>query len=266
MKKLFSSIVIVFISLAFVCGGCSKEQAGEKNSIPNFGDIGAQLRSAQSDADGYVTLYYDEYINDNRPLWSADYSGVFIDGTSWVLAGQLFISNVEISAVSNGNKSQYQKTLGTAPQEMAEVEKQMGQTVAVNLTGGSQFPGFSSQVYVPERMYCTTQGINSEGLLHRSQNLSLAWEDDPDSTNNKVYIVIVCDNPGSTTNPPAVVIETDDDGQYTVDFTSFNNFQTGGAAVIHIGRGRSITADVDGKTVCITSIIDASSGPLEVVQ
>jgi hypothetical protein len=102
--------------------------------------------------------------------------------------------------------------------------------------------------------------------LSKSNNLTIEWEPDLTTVGSKVYIVIVADNPGSVPNSPATIIETEDDGQYVIDSSTFQPFQVGGTATIHCGRGRNFVTEQGGKEIEITSVIDAKSGWVDIIQ
>lgn len=257
MKKyIFYAAASTLIVLLFAQCKKPKELDNAVESV--LPGLAALIRSDSEPVNGTVLLWYQEYMDDDRDGNSGSYSASFFAPTGErTYAGTMTVGEEQTNVpfLSNGNQ-QYQLYINKT--------QVYGTTVGISVSGSTTFPAVNTGVYVPKKMKATSSMAAFE--LSKSNNLSIDWEPDANNTGSKVFILIVADNPGSSANPPAIIIETEDDGQYIVNSSTFQNFQVGGTASIHIGRGKSFVTNQGGKEIEITSVVEARSGPVDVIQ
>jgi hypothetical protein len=257
MKKFIFFLTVLSASI-FALTQCKKnaDDTTPQESVLPF--IGALLRTNSEPVDGSVLLWYEEYIDDDREGNTGSYSANFYTSSrEKTSAGTMSVGGEQTIIVPFlSGPNQYQKYISTT--------QTYGTTVGISLSGSQTFPAFSTSVYVPKKMKANSSMVAFE--LSKSNNLTIEWEPDLTTLGSKVYIVIAADNPGSIPNSPATIIETEDDGQYVINSSTFQSFQVGGTATIHIGRGRSFVTEQGGKEIEVTSVVDARSGPVDIIQ
>ncbi len=263
-KNLFLLLILVVAVLATT--QCDKpSETGDTQNNNSFG-ISSLIRGGNTEpADGSVLIWFDEYFDDDRPLCGAEYAASFYSNGSKSFAGIMAIDGIQLSFLSDNH---YYRSMSSS-QDGATLCSQYGSTVNVSLSGNTSFPSLSNSIYVPKKLNIkSSSNIGSvvTDMISRSSNLNLQWDADIQTPGSKLYILIVADAPGSVPNAPAIVIETEDDGAFTINSSNFQNFQVGGTATIHCGRGRSFLSDVGGKEIEITSVVEAKSGVVEIVQ
>lgn len=263
-KNLFILLILVVAALAMT--QCDKSTETEETQNNTSFGITSLIRGGNTEAaDGSVLIWFDEYFDDERPLCGAKYAASFYSNGSKSFAGIMEIEGIQLPFLSDNH---YYRSMSSS-QDGAALCSQYGSTVNVSLSGNTSFPSFTNSIYVPKKLNVkSSSNIGSvvTDMISRSSNLNLEWEADTQTQGSKLFIIIVADAPGSVANAPAIVIETEDDGTYTINSSNFQNFQVGGTATIHCGRGRSFISEVDGKEIEITSVVEAKSGVVEIVQ
>ena len=265
MKKLLFLLPLFVVAMLSIMQ-CDKVTDMDIAPDNNYSGITALVRGNTTlQTEGSVLIWFNEYFDDDRPLCGADYAASFYSNGSKTFAGTMAINGIQLSFLSDNH---YYRSMSSS-QDGAILCSQYGSTVSVSLSGNTSFPSLSNSIYVPKKLNVkSSSNIGSvvTDMISKSSNLNLNWDADIQTPGSKLYILIVADAPGSVPNAPAIVIETEDDGAFTINSSSFQNFQVGGTATIHCGRGRSFVTDVGGKQIEITSVVEAKSGVVEIVQ
>jgi hypothetical protein len=261
MKKTVFPIVLPLFALMFILS-CGKRDVEEPAENPILPSLMSELRGPTEPVGNSMVIWMSEYFNDTRPLCGGSFSGTFYNGAERINAGSLLIGGQSVPYLNSGK--QYQRQVGGDYTNSPAICGLYGSNVSSSVSGNLVFPATNGNIYLPKKMQVTA-GLSS-GYFSKSSNLVLNWQADPTNPNGKVYIIIATDLPGSQPNPSAIVIETADDGNHVVSSSNFSQFQTGGTAVVHCGRGNIATIVQGGQKIEVTALVDAKAGQLDVID
>jgi len=226
--------------LVFFLPSCQKESVNDVSESDSSNPLLLRGDGEAKKADAYILLEFDEYFDNPFKDVTTIFAAGFKKGSDLIDAGNVSINGHSL-------EKQIDNRLLLTP----EIRKNrfLGKHIVASFkSGGFLYNDFDQMIYIPKQLNVSSN-IAGNRYFDKTKDLTLTWT--PDANNTYVYLGIC--SQGS----PCIFKRLPDNGSATIKSNEFNAFKANSNMTVHIGRGKNICIDNNGKRVCVAAFNNA---------